>query len=325
MWLAQAGPLENWLLHPCLLQVPQIDGRWGRVPCQRNYVQLQCLIYESREEMWELLLWCHRWKIWKHSILLGYLCVFHQQGVSRIAEGCVYQWCLWLVLLSSFLLWTVPIMLDEVLFSTTDGPQAHENLEAGAVSIRRTKKSYARSAVDLCLEQTVKVCCISHERHCCFQKLRKCLQGGGVSLSPSVVWPCRSSINLLIKEPAKQLTKCRIRHDNADMNSVTFTLNQTLYWCSCWSCQYIIRKGCKCGEQEYSSWDIGAVQETATPIWKWMFSHNFWASGKNQSLEFATENIKECQGLSPWWGLKYWRPSTPHQVSKPWHTTKVRF
>ena len=28
------------------------------------------------------------------------------------------------------------------------------------------------------------------------------------------------------EEPAKQLTKCRIRCDNADMNSITFTLNQ---------------------------------------------------------------------------------------------------
>ena len=29
------------------------------------------------------------------------------------------------------------------------------------------------------------------------------------------------------EEPAKQLTKYKIRRDNADMNSVTFTLNQT--------------------------------------------------------------------------------------------------
>ena len=29
------------------------------------------------------------------------------------------------------------------------------------------------------------------------------------------------------EEPAKQHTKCRIQRDNADMNSVTFTLNQT--------------------------------------------------------------------------------------------------
>ena len=34
-------------------------------------------------------------------------------------------------------------------------PKAREILEAGAMSIRRTKKSYARSAIDLCLEQTV--------------------------------------------------------------------------------------------------------------------------------------------------------------------------
>lgn len=34
-------------------------------------------------------------------------------------------------------------------------PRAREILEAGAMSIRRTKKSYARSAVDLSLEKTV--------------------------------------------------------------------------------------------------------------------------------------------------------------------------
>ena len=33
--------------------------------------------------------------------------------------------------------------------------KAREILEAGAMSIRRIKKSYARSAIDLCLEQTV--------------------------------------------------------------------------------------------------------------------------------------------------------------------------
>ena len=33
--------------------------------------------------------------------------------------------------------------------------KAREILEAGAMSILRTKKSYARSAIDLCLEQTV--------------------------------------------------------------------------------------------------------------------------------------------------------------------------
>ena len=34
-------------------------------------------------------------------------------------------------------------------------PIAHAILEAGAMSIRRTKKSYSRCAVDLSLEQTV--------------------------------------------------------------------------------------------------------------------------------------------------------------------------
>ena len=48
-------------------------------------------------------------------------------------------------------------MLDGVIFSPElqqMEPKAHEIMEAGAMSICRTEKSYARSAVDLCLEQT---------------------------------------------------------------------------------------------------------------------------------------------------------------------------
>ena len=60
----------------------------------------------------------------------------------------------------------------------------------------------------------------------------KLLGGGGVSLLPNVVWLCQSSLKLLNFIQGRNLlnslaTKCRIRHDNADMNSVTFTLNQT--------------------------------------------------------------------------------------------------
>ena len=39
--------------------------------------------------------------------------------------------------------------------TTEMNPKAREILEAGDMFMRRTKKLYARSAIDLCLEQTV--------------------------------------------------------------------------------------------------------------------------------------------------------------------------
>ena len=106
--------------------------------------------------------------------------------------------------------------------------KAHEILEAGAMC---TNKLYARKAVYLCLEQTVIRYAASPMR-LLLSEYQKVLARGGVSLSLSVVWHCWSSINLLIFNQggySKQLTKCRItgRCDNADMNSVTFTMNQT--------------------------------------------------------------------------------------------------
>ena len=57
------------------------------------------------------------------------------------------------------------------------------------------------------------------------------LSGGGISPSLSAVWPCQSSISWSTfnqgKNIKKELTKSRIRHDNADMNSVSNTLINT--------------------------------------------------------------------------------------------------
>ena len=81
-------------------------------------------------------------------------------------------------------------------------PRAHEILEAGGMSIRRTKKSYARSAVDLSLEQTVNRYAASPMRG--ITAFRNS-EDGGVLLSLSVVWPCQSSVNWSIFNQERNL------------------------------------------------------------------------------------------------------------------------
>ena len=76
-------------------------------------------------------------------------------------------------------------------------PKAREILEAGAMSIRRTKKSYARSAIDLCLEQTVNKYAASPMRGIAAFRNSESACRRCVSLLPSV-WLCQSSLKLLI-------------------------------------------------------------------------------------------------------------------------------
>jgi len=109
--------------------------------------------------------------------------------------------------------------------------RAREILEAGAMSIRCTKKSYARSAVDMSLEQTVNKYAASPMRGItAFRNSedacrRWCITLTQRSMALSELYDL---VNLQSgEEPAKQLTKSRMRHDNADMNSVTVTLNST--------------------------------------------------------------------------------------------------
>ena len=73
------------------------------------------------------------------------------------------------------------------------------------MSIRRTKKSYARSAIDLCLEQTVNKYAASPWEALLLSETQKVLAGGGVSLLPSVVWLCQSSLKLLIFNQGRNL------------------------------------------------------------------------------------------------------------------------
>ena len=69
------------------------------------------------------------------------------------------------------------------------------------------------------------------------------------------------------EEFEKQHTKSRNRYDNANMNSVTITLNNT---CNPFAnnapAGLVIRKSCKCGDQRVSPWNIGVGENSATSI-----------------------------------------------------------
>ena len=110
-------------------------------------------------------------------------------------------------------------------------PRARDILEAGAMSIRRTKKSYARSAVDLTLEQTVNKYAASPTRGItAFRDSEDACRRWNITLTQRSM--ALSELYQLVnlqsgEEPQKQLTKSRIRRDNADMNSVSKTLINT--------------------------------------------------------------------------------------------------
>ena len=93
-------------------------------------------------------------------------------------------------------------------------PKAHEILEAGAMSIRRTKKSYARSAVDLCLEQTVNRYAASPMRGiAAFRNSESGCRRWCITLTQRIM--ALSELYKLVdlqpgEEPAKQLTKVEL-------------------------------------------------------------------------------------------------------------------
>ena len=110
-------------------------------------------------------------------------------------------------------------------------PRACDILEAGAISIRRTKKSYARSAVDLTLEQTVNKYAAPPTRGItAYRDSEDACRRWNITLTQRSM--ALSELYQLVnlqsgEEPQKQLTKSRIRRDNADMNSVSNTLINT--------------------------------------------------------------------------------------------------
>ena len=109
-------------------------------------------------------------------------------------------------------------------------PIAHAILEAGAMSIRRTKKSYSRCAVDLSLEQTVNRDAASpmsgisafRNSESAFRRWSITLTLRGMALSE-----LRELVGIQSGEvPVNQTRKWRIQHDYADMDALTNTLNK---------------------------------------------------------------------------------------------------
>ena len=108
---------------------------------------------------------------------------------------------------------------------------AREILDAGAFSIRRTNKSFARCAIDLALEQTVNRDAASPMRGIsafrnsvnAFRRWSVTLTQRGMALSE-----LRKLVGLQAgEEPANQMRKCRITRDNADKDALTNALNST--------------------------------------------------------------------------------------------------
>ena len=102
-------------------------------------------------------------------------------------------------------------------------PRAREILKAGAMFIRRTKKSYARSAVDMTLEQTVNKNAASPMRGItAFRDSEDACRRWSITLTQRSM--ALSELNELVglqsgEGPEKQLTKSRIRRDNADSHN----------------------------------------------------------------------------------------------------------
>ena len=110
-------------------------------------------------------------------------------------------------------------------------PTALSILEAGAMSIRRTEKNYARCSIDLTLEQTVNRDAASPMKgisafsnsDSAFQRWSVTLTERGMALSE-----LRQLVGLhLGEEPGNQVRKWRIKRDNADIDALTHALNTT--------------------------------------------------------------------------------------------------
>lgn len=110
-------------------------------------------------------------------------------------------------------------------------PKAREILEAGGMSIRRTKKSYSRCAVDLTLEQTVNRDASSPTKgiatftnsHSAFRRWAITLSQRSMALTA-----LRELVSLHQgEESMNQLTKRRIERDDADKKAITHTLTNT--------------------------------------------------------------------------------------------------
>ena len=109
--------------------------------------------------------------------------------------------------------------------------KAREILDGGAMSIRRTKKSFARSSVDLTLEQTVnRTAASSSQGITAFRNSQSAFRRWSVThtqRSMAVAELCDLVHLKDGEDPTNQLRKSRIERYNADMDSLTKTLNGT--------------------------------------------------------------------------------------------------
>lgn len=111
-------------------------------------------------------------------------------------------------------------------------PGAKEMLEGGALSIRRSSKSFTRSAIDIALEQTVNANAAS--RKCGITALTSSEEGRHCwmltqSARSEVIGNLLSMANLRKKEDCiQELTNNRIRRDNEDQKKVMWQINETM-------------------------------------------------------------------------------------------------
>lgn len=110
-------------------------------------------------------------------------------------------------------------------------PTARAILDGGALSVRRTKKSYARCAVDLALEQTVnrdaaspmKGITFFRNSESAFRRWSVSLAQRGMAMSE-----LRQMAGLQMgEEPMMQLRRWRIKRDNEDMDGLAKTVDNT--------------------------------------------------------------------------------------------------
>ena len=110
-------------------------------------------------------------------------------------------------------------------------PKAYDILQAGAFSIRRTDKSYSRSAVDLTLEQTVNRDAASPMRGIsAFRNNESAFRRWSITLTQRGM--ALSELKHLVglqsgEQPANQLRPWRVKRDNADIETLTSAINST--------------------------------------------------------------------------------------------------
>ena len=110
-------------------------------------------------------------------------------------------------------------------------PKAKDILKAGAFSFRRTKKNYGRSAVDLCLEQTVNRDAASPMRGITsFRNSESAFRRWAVTLTQQgmAISELRELVGIHSGEhPVKQSQLLRVKQDNRDINTLIETMKNT--------------------------------------------------------------------------------------------------